>query len=278
MGENQVKVSTAPWTQPRQSPKTSPCCDQAQQPRRGLQQIRPDNPGDLLHAQRRPRPQGLQMLPPNNLAPLSQVEKLRHPKHITVLPKPGRSSLLQPQFCTFSFITFQISPDTPTAFAKVNFKYSLRSEVKMRRGRTGRPVGLYLPQRRDGFPPILSLSPPPPPPRTLPPQPEGGGKAARPGTRGRAPGSRGWEGGGGIGPLPRPPRGAAGRPRGAGAGNFWPRRADPGAPRPHPGARRVGGRGFPFFASQRLRRDPRGGGGRHSPYYRWRRCFGQSLV
>lgn len=110
----------------------------------------------------------------------------------------------------------------------------------MRRGRAVRQTGRALSTARTGWvPPIPSLSPTPSSAKTLPPQPEGGGTAARPGTGGRAPGSRVREGGGGSGP-------SSGRPGGCGphakrggrellAARREPRRPPPPAPTPAPG-------------------------------------------
>lgn len=73
---------------------------------------------------------------------------------------------------------------------------------------------------------------PTPSPQDASPQPEGGGAAAQGRAGGRAPGSRGREGGGGL-PAPPPAalRAATGPPS-PGAGNFWRRRAAPAAPTP----------------------------------------------
>lgn len=101
-----------------------------------------------------------------------------------------------------------------------------------------------------------------------------------PRTGGQAPGSRVREGGGWPdGPSPARSRGRH-RPAPPGGPELrGQRREAPASPTPPPprAARQACGSGFPFFALRRLGRDPRGGGG-HSPYYRWRRCFGQSLV
>lgn len=119
----------------------------------------------------------------------------------------------------------------------------------------------------------------PPPPKTLHRNPRAEAQRRRDARAGGLPGLGAEKGAGGSGPLPRqlsgprPARPARGPGTSGGA-------ARPPPPPPPPAARRACSSGFPFFASPRLGLDPRGGGGGgdHSPYYRWRRCFGQSLV
>lgn len=147
----------------------------------------------------------------------------------------------------------------------------------MRWGRSGSPAGLICGKDRMGAPPPTSFSSNPVPRdvRVLPPPQDAStatrGRRRSGSARGPAsgvPGPGAEKGAGGSGPRPARPARWPGTSGGA---------APPPPPPPPPAAGRACDSGFPFFASPRLGRDPRGGGG-HSPYYRWRRCFGQSLV
>lgn len=159
----------------------------------------------------------------------------------------------------------------------------------MRRGRSGRPGGLLLPLGQEVYP----LPAHPPVPQTLPPGRPGSARppanstatrgrrrAARPGPGGRAGGRTGSQvprqrGRRGRGTPPRRLRGP--RPTRPARGRELPAAPRPRRPRPRPHpppgerAARVS-----LSSPPAPRARPPGGG--HSPYYRWRRCFGQSLV
>lgn len=142
-----------------------------------------------------------------------------------------------------------------------------------------RPAEIHLPQGQDGHPPTPRLSRSPlhrdsrsgsASPRDASTASRGRRHATRHGYHragSQVPGQR-------AGRVPWVLR--APSPETPGAAGGAPGRGPGTSPHPHPAAGRVCGSRLPFFASQRLGRDPRGGS--HSPYYRWRRCFGQSLV